>query len=1127
GASASNNKHIKDAIKDANCYDSSSGATSTGSEGISTSSGRTAQKPELPDLTANLEHFKALNHDVEWIVEKEDLVQKFREFRAHNLQDFSLVRDGIADMTIDSKFRRSLAPNVGRAASRVDPISNLHEHWPTSTNILERVREEPPQHSHYFSFYDTVPTSINERQGFEDLMWSFIRGAMTMTGLETRYLEILITGVQERKNWASSIHNAKAEKLRQDEFKLSRAMKDSWVSQVKATSKHSIPRRGIAVFGSSTFNDETKFWRLDFCGVFRLVHFDTFFIPLKKSEFGRKAKEAILRSLILAIRIRSEVSAREDETKPVDHEIHELLQEKTVYRSPRIETRAVIYDVLAVVFDTFPSSCYAEHQIGGTLQTTQASTPVGKNTRDDYITDSGVVDIIAPSSTNTTVVVPDTSISLLSTDDSSSDLLSPATGIQTFLFSLPPPPLLLTSPTPAHNACLELPQLTNTPLRQPKSRSTMPQHFIILPQGWTTGSQLKNSQLRYQLFRLCVCGPHDPDEHTWDPHLLDEPRPNVRDPQQFIDLFAPTLLLSTKMFLASLHISQDPTGSTSTSLPAASFSVPREAFEHIQKELGLFDFGEVETLLGRMITYLEEALLPRQDAADSLRILTPRNFILERSRLSLKDMDLLSRYVDLDRSYTPSAYLNFDKNGNDLWVCRHHYRCLDPGFRMSYVKRTIKRFGSYHAATGKIDVHLREPKDLALLCRIDPIKASRITDLKVALEWSLSLVELTQLVDWARSLDLTTLSMTGRSSGAGPSSASSRSLAATEVDTTLVKNIIRSSHNQLATVTINWDSDLDAATLIQEASLEGHSLQFLTIKTDRQEVLTVMFKSQLGIDHVISELGDLPLESRGSFLARKVQNLTIGPCNLSTNMEQAAAWRVELSSAFQENRLLTSLTAHCKAKDFRTILDILHSILRELYTPPSTGRHPLSYIILKDPQNDITAKFNLTPLDHQSPAIIDVQAGTNGLALFPLIRNYGAFIRVLNLIDNSVTNTFLLKTFARSKPTQLVSLMLTLYNFVPQSGDDLSEILTLSKNTFKQLTLIGYPRTSEAVQSLLNVIRSLHGCDVLITRTEAPDVWRWVERVQRVIDKSSRVIAVTSAEEVRLMVPGRSPSGLK
>ncbi|KAG0269742.1 hypothetical protein BGZ95_001957, partial [Linnemannia exigua] len=73
---------------------------------------------------------------------------------------------------------------------------------------------------------------------------------------------------------ASTLHNGKAEKLRRDEFKLTRALWDSWVSQVKA-------RRGIAVYGSSTFNDETKLWRLDFCGVFRLPHFDTFFVPLK------------------------------------------------------------------------------------------------------------------------------------------------------------------------------------------------------------------------------------------------------------------------------------------------------------------------------------------------------------------------------------------------------------------------------------------------------------------------------------------------------------------------------------------------------------------------------------------------------------------------------------------------------------------------------------------------------------------------------------------------------------------------------------------------------------------------------------------------------------------------------
>ncbi|KAG0322759.1 hypothetical protein BGZ99_003147 [Dissophora globulifera] len=101
--------------------------------------------------------------------------------------------------------------------------------------------------AHYFTFHDQVPTHINERQGFADLTWPFITGAMTMAGVETQYPEVLIVGALERKNlekddlteakqagqypdgvtfWensqiflseASTIHSPKAEKLRQDE----------------------------------------------------------------------------------------------------------------------------------------------------------------------------------------------------------------------------------------------------------------------------------------------------------------------------------------------------------------------------------------------------------------------------------------------------------------------------------------------------------------------------------------------------------------------------------------------------------------------------------------------------------------------------------------------------------------------------------------------------------------------------------------------------------------------------------------------------------------------------------------------------------------------------------------------
>ncbi|KAK3806747.1 MAG: hypothetical protein J3Q66DRAFT_358366 [Benniella sp.] len=391
--SVSSSKRIKDPIRGQRSHDNGRDTGIT-REGTSTSSERPAQEPEHPDPTANFNRFGILNQEVAWVVEGKDLVQEFQKFRMHNMQDYSLARDGIADMTVHSKFRKNLGSNIGRVASRVEPITNLDEHWPTLTGVLDRVFEKSHysdveeaiteeslkdpivryivsiihSFSHYFSFHDAVPTNINERQVFADLTWSFIRGAMTLAGLETQYLEVLITGVQEHKNWnrdnlteaklvgqfadgltiwggnqlylseASSIHGAKAEKLNQDEFKLARAMKDSWVSQVGALSKYSIPRRGMAVYGSSTCNDETKFWRMDFIGVFRLVQFDAFLVPLKKDEFGVKAKEAIMRCLLLATRIKTEVSEREKKAKPVEYEVRELMQEVVSSIQPTTST---------------------------------------------------------------------------------------------------------------------------------------------------------------------------------------------------------------------------------------------------------------------------------------------------------------------------------------------------------------------------------------------------------------------------------------------------------------------------------------------------------------------------------------------------------------------------------------------------------------------------------------------------------------------------------------------------------------------------------------------------------------------------------------------------------------------
>ncbi|KAG0009040.1 hypothetical protein BGZ81_003749, partial [Podila clonocystis] len=109
---------------------------------------------------------------------------------------------------------------------------------------------------------------------------------------------------------AALIHYPTLEKHRQDEFKLARAMRDSWISHVRSISTLAVPPRRLAVFGSVSFKDETKLLRMDFQGAFRLQQFDLFVIPLSKSDFGNKMRAAVISCLELAARLQQEVESR-------------------------------------------------------------------------------------------------------------------------------------------------------------------------------------------------------------------------------------------------------------------------------------------------------------------------------------------------------------------------------------------------------------------------------------------------------------------------------------------------------------------------------------------------------------------------------------------------------------------------------------------------------------------------------------------------------------------------------------------------------------------------------------------------------------------------------------------------
>ncbi|KAF9916846.1 hypothetical protein FBU30_001139 [Linnemannia zychae] len=280
------------------------------------------ENDEFTDPTRNLLHFEALNQTTSWICQGTYVLTMFHNFRAGNLGPFSLVLDGIAGITPESSFSKTLLTESLSSARENAIILDINAKWPTLQGISERdfkyntyehiaeavrtvyehyIKALIPLHSDvYFDFHSEIPKDLNEREGFTDLTWSFIRGALTLNKIESRHLEVLVTGVQDRKNHnrnpffdttevgqccgslalsgkdqiylaeTSRIQNVKADKRYQDQYKLVRELRDSWLSQMKSICQEAVPPCAFAVFGSCTYKDETKMFQFDFQGTFRL-----------------------------------------------------------------------------------------------------------------------------------------------------------------------------------------------------------------------------------------------------------------------------------------------------------------------------------------------------------------------------------------------------------------------------------------------------------------------------------------------------------------------------------------------------------------------------------------------------------------------------------------------------------------------------------------------------------------------------------------------------------------------------------------------------------------------------------------------------------------------------------------
>ncbi|KAG0199797.1 hypothetical protein BGX33_011389 [Mortierella sp. NVP41] len=296
-----------------------------------------------------------------------DLLSKFDSFKNQQPQGrFSLALDGIADVTPGSAFSLYLSQEE-RALAITTSVKDINERWRSLSSILSRVcarshsyddvvealdKEDASDrvvkylqaitynYSHYLQSSDQVPRNLNEREGFADLTWPFIRGALRLVNIQTRCFEIPVIGTKERRNHrrdlyveteeqasmadgvalfedhqiylaeASLIHEAKMDKEVKDKFKVVRCMRDSWNSQIRSIARESVPPTGLTVFGSTSFEDETKFYGMDFAGMYRLRQVGRMLVPLRRSHFATRMETCVKTCLRFALDLQEETVRR-------------------------------------------------------------------------------------------------------------------------------------------------------------------------------------------------------------------------------------------------------------------------------------------------------------------------------------------------------------------------------------------------------------------------------------------------------------------------------------------------------------------------------------------------------------------------------------------------------------------------------------------------------------------------------------------------------------------------------------------------------------------------------------------------------------------------------------------------
>ncbi|KAK3837714.1 MAG: hypothetical protein JOS17DRAFT_786821 [Linnemannia elongata] len=165
-----------------------------------------------------------------------------------------------------------------------------------------------------------------------------------MANIPTRMLEITIKGSKDRKVMqkvrgerqdyarkadgigfhahqqiyiaeSALIYGATQDKKDEDAWKSKRALRDSWISQIRTISQTARPRPGMSVFGSTSHNGETQFFAMDYKGLFRVRTLSSMVVPMLAASFAPSMQQCILACQDFVLHVLDEGLSRNSATK--------------------------------------------------------------------------------------------------------------------------------------------------------------------------------------------------------------------------------------------------------------------------------------------------------------------------------------------------------------------------------------------------------------------------------------------------------------------------------------------------------------------------------------------------------------------------------------------------------------------------------------------------------------------------------------------------------------------------------------------------------------------------------------------------------------------------------------------